>query len=98
MVLKRPYLSGVGTTLEKSDIISIKSFYRYLKGGEIVILDDGTLTTSDMKMLIYHVRPLQIVHIDQVKTNKYPKGGCWERLLLISDYVKNYCVISERIV
>ena len=51
-----------------------------------------------MKILRHYVRPLQIVDIDQVKTNKCPKGGCWERLLLISDYVKNYCVISERVV
>lgn len=71
---------------------------RYFAGGEIVILDDGTLTTSDMKILMYHVHPLEIVNIDQVKTRKYPKGGCWERLLLISDYVKNYCAISERVV
>jgi len=75
-------------------LISIKSFYRYLAGGEIVILDDGTLTTSDMKILRHHVRPLQIVSIDKVKTNKCPKGGCWERLLLISDYVKDYYVIQ----
>lgn len=79
-------------------LIAIKSFYRYLGEGEIIILDDGTLTTSDIKILRYHVDPLQIIHIDQVKTRKCPKGGTWERLLLISDYVKNCCVISERVV
>ena len=79
-------------------LIAIKSLYRDLAGGEIVILDDGTLTTSDTKLLRDHVDPLQIVHIDQVKTNKCPKGGCWERLLLISDYVKDYYVIFERVV
>ncbi len=75
-------------------LAAIKTFYRYFKRGEIVILNDGTLTENDRRLLQYHVNPSRVVHINEVKTNSCPKGACWERLLLISDYVDDNYVIQ----
>ena len=84
--------------LRHSDVImylvAIKSFYQRFSKGEIVILNDGSLTASDLNLLKKHVLPKDIMHISDIKNSVCPKGGCWERILLISEYVKDYFVIQ----
>lgn len=84
--------------LRHSDVImylvAIKSFYQRFSKGEIVILNDGSLTKRDLSLLRKHVLPKDIVHISDIKNSVCPKGGCWERILLISEYVKDYFVIQ----
>lgn len=84
--------------LRHSDVImylvAIKSFYQRFSKGEIVILNDGSLTARDLNLLKEHVLPKDIVHISDIKNSVCPKGGCWERILLISEYVKDYFVIQ----
>lgn len=75
-------------------LIAIKSFYQRFSKGEIVILNDGSLTARDLNLLKEHVLPKDIVHISDMKNSVCPKGGCWERILLISEYVKDYFVIQ----
>jgi hypothetical protein len=84
--------------LRHSDVImylvAIKSFYQRFSKGEIVILNDGSLTKRDLSLLKRHVLPKDIVHINDIKNSVCPKGGCWERILLISEYIKDYFVIQ----
>jgi len=84
--------------LRHSDVImylfAIKSFYQRFSKGEIVILNDGSLTKRDLSLLKEHVLPKDIVHINDIKNSVCPRGGCWERILLISEYVKDYFVIQ----
>ena len=84
--------------LRHSDVImylvAIKSFYQRFSKGEIVILNDGSLTNRDLNLLKEHVLPKDIVHINDIKNSVCPKGGCWERILLISEYIKDYFVIQ----
>ncbi len=75
-------------------LIAIKSLFFYLREGEIIILNDGTLTSKDIELLTYHVSPSQIVLISNINTGKCPQGGCWERLLFILDHVKENYVIQ----
>lgn len=75
-------------------LVAIKSFYRHLKRGKIVVLNDGTLTEKDKRLLATHINPLQVLNINEVKTHPCPKGAWWERLLLIADYVKDHYVIQ----
>ncbi len=75
-------------------LIAIKSLYSYLREGQIVILNDGTLTPKDIELLNIHLSKPQIVNIHDIKSDKCPKGGCWERLLFISDCVKESYVIQ----
>jgi len=75
-------------------LVAIKSFYQRFSKGEIVILNDGSLTARDLNLLKKHVLPKDIVHISDIKNSVCPKGGCWERILLISEYVKDYFVIQ----
>jgi len=76
-------------------LLAAKSFCRQLgRTPSVVILDDGSLTTSDYSTLRLHIPKVRIVRISEVAPDRCPKGSCWERLLLISDIVKDSYVVQ----
>jgi len=75
-------------------LIAIKSFYHHLRRGEILVVNDGSLTVEDRTILQQHIPSITLVHIKDINTGVCPKGGTWERHVLIADYVKDYYVIQ----
>jgi hypothetical protein len=76
-------------------LLAVKSFCRQLgRKPHVVILDDGSLTKSDHNTLLSHIPKVRIVPISAVVPDRCPKGSCWERLLLISDIVKDSYVVQ----
>lgn len=75
-------------------LIAIKSVYRFFDAGRIVVLDDGSLTDEDRVLLTHHLPSIRVVTFGQVHTARTPRGGCWERLLLISSLVRHSYVIQ----
>jgi hypothetical protein len=76
-------------------LLAAKSFCRQLgRTPQVVILNDGSLTKSDYANIHAHIPEARIVHISEVAPANTPKGSCWERLLLISDLVKNTFVLQ----
>ena len=75
-------------------LVAIKSFYRHLPGGEIVIMDDGTLTGQDRNLLRHHLGEPRFIRVDSIVTAPCPTGGCWERLLHILDLSRDSYVIQ----
>lgn len=75
-------------------LLAIKSFYRRIDGGEIIVLDDGTLTDADRAILHEHIEAFQIVRIDDIDTGPCPRGGAWERLLYILDQSRESYVVQ----
>jgi hypothetical protein len=75
-------------------LIAIKSVYRFFDAGRIVVLDDGSLTNKDRVLLTYHLPSIRVVTFGQVPIANTPRGGCWERLLLISSLVRHSYVIQ----
>ena len=74
-------------------LVAIKSYYRVMGRGRVVVLNDGSLSESDLVLLKRHVPFVKIVPISEVRTAPCPSGACWERLLLISEYVKDNYVV-----
>src|SRR5262249_11978734 len=73
-------------------LIAIKSLYRRIGRGNILIIDDGSLTPDDRDLLAEHLARPPIVALSALETGRCPKGGTWERLVLIlercaDDYV-----------
>jgi hypothetical protein len=66
-------------------LIAIKSLYRRLGRGKIVIVDDGSLTADDCGLLAEHLGNPTIVAMHTLGTGRCPRGGTWERLVLILD-------------
>ncbi|HEU5340734.1 hypothetical protein [Edaphobacter sp.] len=76
-------------------LLAAKSFCRRLgRNPNVVLLDDGSLTKEDKALLRAHLPKVRIVHISEVTPDRCPKGSCWERLLLISDVVKDSYVVQ----
>ena len=77
------------TQLQHKDLrqylVAIKSFTSYIKAKKIVVLNDGSLTDYDLTVLKNNINEIIIYDIASIKSDFCPAGGCWERLLLISD-------------
>jgi hypothetical protein len=69
-------------------MVAVKSFYSHIGTGQIIVLNDGTLTSDDMKLLTLHFPSLQIISINDIQYSGCPTYICWRRLMLISHYVK----------
>lgn len=78
-------VSMVRTEHLRMYLLSIKSFYRHLPGGRVTVMDDGSLTATDKALLARHVEGLEVVRLEDIRTDPCPRGGCWERLLYILD-------------
>ena len=75
-------------------LVAVKSLYSHLGEGQIVVLNDGTLTSADIEVLYKHLSNPQIITADDVKSDKCPRGGCWERLLSIAKYVGERYIVQ----
>ncbi|HWB32281.1 MAG TPA: hypothetical protein VG714_03820 [Acidobacteriaceae bacterium] len=76
-------------------LLAVKSFCHQLgRNPKVVLLNDGSLNDEDMGTLRRHIPEITIVSIADVMPDHCPKGSCWERLLLISDLVKDTYVVQ----
>lgn len=74
-------------------LVAIKSFYRQLGRGEVVIVNDGTLTERDQSVLNEHIPGIRIRPISDGVVGGLPTGGTWERLCVLADEAKsNYAI------
>ena len=75
-------------------LVAIKSVYPHLGPSLITVLDDGSLTEVDRRLLQAHLLGIRFIHIREVNTEPCPKGGTWERLLSVIDLTDNHYVIQ----
>src|SRR5262249_16853689 len=50
--------------------------------GEIVVVDDGTLTAEDRAEISFHIGSPQFFRATEVACGPLPQGGTWERLII----------------
>jgi hypothetical protein len=86
--------SMIGTKVVLPYLVAAKSLHSRLGMGRVVILDDGTLTAQDRRLLSHHLGEPAIYGLDQVQTGDCPRGGCWERLLTLLDLSEHDYVIQ----
>jgi hypothetical protein len=75
-------------------LVAIKSVFSKIQKGQVVVLNDGSLTPSDLEILRHHLDDPQMFHVDDIDTGPCPSYICWSRLLLISDLVKDGYVVQ----
>lgn len=89
---------AVLTQLQHKDVLSylvaLKSFAHSVPVSDVYILNDGTLTESDVRILDEHTSGCQVLSLADFKSQYCPSGGCWERLLAISALVRENYVIQ----
>jgi len=74
-------------------LVAIKSFCRFITHGEIVVLNDGSLSEKDKKVLQEHVHPVSIMQLDQIPYRHGTKGVRWGILLAIADMLDDHYVV-----
>ena len=94
----RPAQLRIVTMLQGRDLLmylgAIKSLYLRLGEGDVIVVDDGTMGEAGLELLRWHIRGLTVVKIGEIGTGLCPRGGTWERLLLIHDLSRTAFVIQ----
>jgi len=75
-------------------LVAVKSYYRFAPYGRVTILDDGTLTRSDIRLLEEHVNPSDIIPLDDVPYRGGRKGVRWGILLTMAELAADNFVIQ----
>jgi hypothetical protein len=73
---------------------AIKSLYRAVGEGAVTAVNDGSLTAPMIDTLRAHIPGVTVVNIDDIDTGRCPRGGTWERLVLIMKYTQDAYVIQ----
>jgi len=75
-------------------LVAIKSLYRRIGEGEVVVIDDGSLDEVDKAGILWHLPLSSIMPLSAVDVGRCPRGGTWERLLAIVDRCAEAYVIQ----
>src|SRR3974390_1739398 len=75
-------------------LLAIKSLYLAIGQGRVMVVNDGSLTTSDISTLHKHIPELKVLDIASIGTGSCPRGGTWERLVKIVELTAEHYVIQ----
>ncbi len=87
-------LSQVHHQAVKMSLVAIKSFVKNFGHCKIELINDGSLTTSDLSLLAEHIQGVKIIDINEIDIRNCPKDGCWERLCYLLQRTEHYYVIQ----
>ncbi|MDN4053754.1 hypothetical protein QPK32_11750 [Massilia sp. YIM B02763] len=75
-------------------LVAVKSFTHFLNPGRIVVVCDPSIDADDRAVLTRHVPHLELRQAHEFTHPDIPRGGTWERLFAISEYVADSYVIQ----
>lgn len=75
-------------------LLAIKSFARFLAPRGIVVVMDPSITSADRRLIAEHVPEVELLRAEDFRDPDLPQGGCWERLIAISDRVNSDYVVQ----
>ena len=75
-------------------LVAVKSFIHFLNPQRIVVVCDPSITEADRTVLKQHVPHIELRRADEFTHPDIPRGGTWERLFAISEYVRENYVIQ----
>ena len=75
-------------------LVAIKSFIQQFGYGSIEVINDGSLTNTDIKLLNHHIPNINFSKATEVNTLTCPSYISWKRLLRIAELAKHSYVIQ----
>jgi hypothetical protein len=75
-------------------LVAIKSIATQVGFGQIVQVDDNSLTEEDLALLQRHLPGSRCIPIRTIDTGHCPRGGTWERLCHILDLAQESYVVQ----
>lgn len=93
-----PEGASLVSMLQHKDVLmylaAVKSFARWVPVARVHLVNDGTLSPADTATLRAHIPEVEILDIEAFRSARCPVGGCWERLLAITELSQNAYVIQ----
>ena len=74
-------------------ILAVKSLYRRLGKGRIVMVSDG-VGADDIQLIQRHLGPVEVIPVQTIDTGDCPRGGTWERLVYLIRRTENEYVVQ----
>lgn len=75
-------------------LVALKSFVRFVDVSGVVVVADKSMTPADKEILSSHIDGVIIRDAAEFQRDGLPVGGTWERLIAISEYVRQNYVIQ----
>jgi hypothetical protein len=75
-------------------LLALKSFAQRVPPRAVYVVDDGTLSGSDRSRLADHIPGVTALERADFRSARCPEGGTWERLLAISELVRDHYVVQ----
>lgn len=75
-------------------LAALQSFCRQVPVGQVVVVNDGSLTDDDQAVLLRRIPGVVLEPLERFRSPKTPAGGCWERLLAIAAHVGQRYVVQ----
>lgn len=75
-------------------LVAVKSFVFFVNPSRIVIVCDPTITDEHRALFTQHIPHVELRRADEFTHPDIPRGGAWERLCAIADYVQDHYVIQ----
>lgn len=75
-------------------LLAVKSFVRRVRPGAIFVLNDGSLTPDDRRLLQSHLPGVTFLELATYRSPACPAGGTWERLLAIASLISEHYVVQ----
>lgn len=75
-------------------LVAVKSFVHFANPERIVVVCDPTITDSHRELFQQHIPHIELRNADEFVHPDIPRGGTWERLYAISQYVVDHYVVQ----
>jgi hypothetical protein len=75
-------------------LVAVKSFIHFINPERIVVVCDPSITDADRAAFKQQVPHIELRRADEFTHPDIPRGGTWERLYAISEYVRDHYVIQ----
>lgn len=77
-----------------SYLVALKSFTYFANPQRVAVVCDPSITQEDKATLRRHLPHIELRDADEFTHPDIPRGGCWERLFAISEYVRDSYVVQ----
>lgn len=77
-----------------SYLVAVKSFTHFLNPSRVVVVCDPSIDADDRALLKQHVPHVELRSAHEFVHPDVPRGGCWERLFAISEFVNETYVVQ----
>jgi hypothetical protein len=78
----------------RSYLLAVKTFLHQVPAARLVVIADPTLDADCRRVLSLHLPHIEFREAVEFRHPAIPKGGCWERLAAIAQYVAEGYVIQ----